>query len=539
MEEGATPLTSMRSPATTMASGRTVGWLLDLRAEQRGDHPFLVWEPFSGQAQTWSYGEFASQTREIAAGLQRRGLRAGQRVILHLENSPEFLLSWFACTRAGVVPVCTNTRSVADELAYFAEHSNAVASITQPSFAELVNSAAPQLEWIAVTETDAGEPPAPGVSPSPGDSFSSLGSDAADFVSPELHAFSPASIQYTSGTTARPKAVVWTQANCLWGAKVSAAHETLTPDDVHLVHLPLFHTNAQSYSVLASLGVGATMVLQPRFSASRFWDVSLRNRCTWTSVIMFCVNALASVDVPRQHTYRLWGNGVGSPPQDEQFGVHTIGWWGMTETVSHGIVDDVYNLGRSLGCGRPAPEYEVAVLRADGTAVEPEETGELLVRGAPGVSLFAGYLHDDEATRRTVDPNGWLTTGDLVTVHADGSITFADRAKDMLKVGGENVAASEIEVVLLGEPAVSEVAVVAAADPMLGDVPVAFVIVTDARDGLADDLLAVCKERLADFKVPQEVRIVDELPRSTLNKIAKAELRKQLATEAERDEAGR
>jgi carnitine-CoA ligase len=526
------PFLRTRSPNTTMASGRTLPWLLDLRSQQRVGHPFLVWEPFDGLRQTWTYGEFAEQTRQLAAGLQQRGIGAGDRLILQMDNSPEFLLSWFAGARLGAVPVCVNTRSARDEIAYFADHSGAVAALTQPAFASLIDEAAPHLKWIAVTDTDSGETPRPGDRPVQADRFDSLFADALDLSPPDsIGAYSPASIQYTSGTTARPKAVVWTHANCIWGGRVSSSHETLRPDDVHLVHLPMFHTNAQSYSVLASLWAGATMVLQPRFSASRFWDSSVRNRCTWTSIIPFCVRALESQDVPPAHYYRLWGNGVGAPPQDRLFGVQTIGWWGMTETVTHGLVDDVDNPARSLGCGRPAPEYEVAVLRADGTPVETGESGALLIRGIPGLSLFAGYLDDDDATRATVDSEGWLTTGDLVTVHDDGTMSFADRAKDMLKVGGENVAASEIEAVVVTVPGVIEVAVVAAPDEMLGDVPVAFVVATDQRADLADRVLAVCRQKLADFKVPRDVRIVDDLPRSVLSKVAKAQLRGDLFAE--------
>jgi carnitine-CoA ligase len=525
-------MNSIRSPNTTMASGRTLPWLLDLRSEQRADHPFVVWEPFDGPGRTWTYGEFAQRTRQLAAGLRQRGIRAGDRLVLQMDNSPEFLLSWFAATRLGAIPVCVNTRSAKDEIAYFADHSGAVAALTQPAFASLIDEAAPQLKWIAVTDTDAGEISRAGDRPAAADSFEELFADGSDLSPPELiGAFSPASIQYTSGTTARPKAVVWTHANCIWGGRVSSSHETLRPDDIHLVHLPMFHTNAQSYSVLASLWVGATMVVQPRFSASRFWDVSLRNRCTWTSVVQFCVRALESQDIPRAHYYRLWGNGVGAPPQDSLFGVRSIGWWGMTETVTHGLVDDVDNPARSLGCGRPAPEYEVAVLRADGTPVEAGETGALFIRGIPGLSLFAGYLCDDDATNATVDSEGWLTTGDLVTVHNDGSMSFADRSKDMLKVGGENVAASEIETVILTVPGVMEVAVVAGPDEMLGEVPVAFVVVGDQGRDLADDVLAACRQKLAGFKVPRGVRIVDDLPRSTLNKVAKAQLRKGLIAE--------
>ncbi|MBV9660582.1 MAG: AMP-binding protein [Acidimicrobiales bacterium] len=519
---------AMRSPHTTLAGGRSLPWLLDLRAEERSRHPFVVWEPFEGPQATLDYAGFTEQTRGLAAGLQRRGIGKGDRVLLLMDNSPEFLLSWFALTRIGAVPVCLNTRSAHDEVAYYAEHSGAVAAITQPSFAALIDRAAPQLKWMAVTETNAGAAAPSGSGPARADTFAALSGDASELRPVEIDPFDPASIQYTSGTTSRPKAVVWTHANCLWGGRISASHETLRPDDVHLVHLPMFHTNAQSYSVLASLWAGATMVVQPKFSASRFWDVSLRNRCTWTSVVHFCVRALQNLEIPTEHHYRLWGNGVGAPPQDRLFGVKTIGWWGMTETVTHGIVDDVYTPGRTFSCGRPAPEYEVAVLRPDGSPVEPDETGELFLRGIPGLSIFAGYLHDEDATRAAVDENGWLTTGDLVTVNTDGSITFSDRAKDMLKVGGENVAASEIETIVITVAGVGEVAVVAGPDDMLGEVPVAFVIATDDRETLAEEVLQACRQKLADFKVPREVRIVDELPRSTLNKVAKAQLRKTL-----------
>jgi crotonobetaine/carnitine-CoA ligase len=248
-------------------------------------------------------------------------------------------------------------------------------------------------------------------------------------------------------------------------------------------------------------------------------------------VAPFCVRALLTQEVPDRHAFRLWGNGISSPPEDEVFRVRTLGWYGMTETVSHPVMDDPGNPGRPFAMGRPTPEYEVAVLHPDGAPVEPGQTGSIFVRGLPGVSLFAGYLHDDTATAEAVNSEGWLRTGDLVTVHDDGFMSFADRDKDMLKVGGENVAASEVERVVLGIPGVVEVAVVAQRHPMLDEVPVAFVVATDARPDLEAEILAACRTQLSDFKVPRQVRIVDDLPRSTLNKIAKAELRRQLADE--------
>jgi crotonobetaine/carnitine-CoA ligase len=356
------------------------------------------------------------------------------------------------------------------------------------------------------------------------------GADPTGVTPAVVGPYEPAWIQYTSGTTSRPKAVVLTHANAVWGGKVCAAHEGLTPDDVHLVHLPLFHINALAYSTLSTLWTGATAVVMPGFSSSRFWDVALRNGCTWTSMIPFAVQALSGREVPAGHRFRHWGYGLCSPADDERFGIRTLGWYGMTETVSHPVMDEPMNPGAAGCMGRPTPEYQVAVLRDDGSPVEVGETGGIFVRGVPGVSLFAGYLHDDEATAATVDEDGWLRTGDLVTVHESGYLQFADRAKDMLKVGGENVAASEIERVIMTVPGVLEVAVVGVPHPMLDEVPVAFVIGSDGATVEAE-VLAACRRQLADFKIPRQVHVVDEMPRSTLNKIAKAQLRRSLIEE--------
>jgi crotonobetaine/carnitine-CoA ligase len=315
---------------------------------------------------------------------------------------------------------------------------------------------------------------------------------------------------------------------------VNAVHEALTPDDVHLVYLPLFHTNAQAYSVLATLWAGASAVIQPKFSASRFWSVAAKHRCTWTSTIPFCIRALMEIERPKQHSFRLWGSGVSEPPTDAQFGVKTIGWWGMTETMTHGIVGEVSQPNPPLCIGRAASEYEIRILGEDGRAAAPGETGELSIRGIPGVSLFKEYLHNPEATAASYDEAGYFKTGDRVTLLDHGFIKFADRSKDMLKVGGENVAASEIEQAIMTLPEVAEVAVVGKQHKMLDEVPVAFVLPRAGLGGappdLAERVLATCRAKLASFKVPVEVLLVDALPRSTLEKIAKAELRKRLLT---------
>jgi crotonobetaine/carnitine-CoA ligase len=206
----------------------------------------------------------------------------------------------------------------------------------------------------------------------------------------------------------------------------------------------------------------------------------------------------------------------------------------MTETITHGTVGHPDLPNAPLSMGRPAPEYEIRI-DVDGREAEPGETGELLVRGIRGLSLFAEYLNNPEATANSFDEHGWFITGDRVKLGEDGWMYFSDRSKDMLKVGGENVAASEIERVILLVPGVVEAAVVARKHPMLDEVPVAFVRCepTDeaARAALVAAIDAACAQTLADFKRPREIRIVEELPRSTLEKIAKAELRRQLAEE--------
>ena len=533
----------LADPKSHVFAGMDVPWLLEDRAARRPDHPFLIWEPFTGDTEVWTYARFLSDVNALAAGLRAKGVKQGDFLLIHLDNCPEILIAWYACAFLGAVGVTTNARSSGAELEYFASHSGSVAAITQPKFAQLVKDNCQGLIWIAVTETDNGEPPAAGAElPAGAFPFNDLLGDGDSFETRPADPMLPVGVQYTSGTTSRPKGVVWTHANALWGARIGSQQMKMTEDDVHLVYLPLFHTNAQSYSVLTSLWVGATCVIQPRFSASRFWEPSLKHKCTWTSYVPFCAKALLKHPVPEEHYYRLWGTGVAGAPWDPYFNVTTMGWWGMTETITQPIVSDPDFEQRPVVIGRPSAYYGIRVMtsdEADAVPVAPGQTGHLQVKGERGLSLFLEYLNNPVATNGSYTDDGWFITGDLVTLHEDGTIAFADRDKDMLKVGGENVAASEIEAIITQVPGVNEVAVVARKDDMLDEVPVAFVLpIDDAADdpvraeALAEHVMHACEEALADFRIPREVRIVPELPRSTLEKIAKAQLRDQLNAEA-------
>ncbi|HRE00262.1 MAG TPA: AMP-binding protein, partial [Ilumatobacteraceae bacterium] len=332
----------------------------------------------------------------------------------------------------------------------------------------------------------------------------------------------------TSGTTGRAKGVVWTQDNYQWAGRVGARHLQLRAEDRILLYVPLFHANAQSYVLMPALWVGATIIVMPRFSASRFWPVSVEERATVASMIPFAVKALRAHDVPADHVYRCWGNGVIVPGWDKRFSVSTVSWWGMTETVSQPIVSTPGEAGHPLAMGRCAPEYEVRIVADDGTVLTPPAVGLLQVLGERGLSLFAEYLDDPQATASTFTADGWLETGDRVEAHDDGWFSFVERDKDMLKVGAENVAALEIERVVNTVTGVRAVAVVAAPDPMLEEIPVAFVVPTDdAPADLGDQIVQHCRSQLADFKVPRLVSIVDALPESLLGKIAKNVLRKR------------
>jgi crotonobetaine/carnitine-CoA ligase len=185
-----------------------------------------------------------------------------------------------------------------------------------------------------------------------------------------------------------------------------------------------------------------------------------------------------------------------------------------------------------MSIGRAAPEYENRVLNDRGAPAERGEVGDLAIRGIRGLSLFAEYLGNPTATADAFDRQGFLITGDRVRSDEDGFYFFADRAKDVLKVGGENVSAAEIERVILSSSGVREAAVVGKPHPMLDETPVAFVVPVDPDDvGLIDRVAAACRASLADFKRPREVRVVSELPRATLEKVAKSKLRAFLQEE--------
>jgi crotonobetaine/carnitine-CoA ligase len=512
-------------------AGQDLPQVLDRWAEAKPDHPFLVWEPKSGEDKTWTYSAFREEVVRIAAGLAARGVGVGDKVLIHADNCPEAVLAWYACAWVGAVGVATNTRSAGAEIQYFAEHTGCVGAITQPRYAALVADNAKQLSWICVTRDNSGEAPSEDEAAHGLEPFDALLTGGEAPARREADPMLPVGIVFTSGTTSRPKAVVHTHANALWAGRVGPRNIDMTGDDCYLIYLPFFHVNAQSWSIWTALGVGATVVLQPKFSASRLWDVIAKHGVTHLSLIPFVFKAVADQPVP-DHGVQVGVFGLVMPVLDAWLKMRVVPVYGMTETVIHAIHADRRLPFPEGTMGQPVPGYECIVMDVEsGRLCGPGEIGELWVRGTRGIQLFLEYYDNAEANAKSFTEDGWFKTGDRVRLDEAGNFFFCDRDKDALKVGGENVSAREVEDCCreTGVGVLADIAVVARSHEMLDMVPVAFVIKGPAApaddEALARQLIDHCKAKLADFKVPRAIYVVDEFPVATLDKVAKNKLR--------------
>jgi crotonobetaine/carnitine-CoA ligase len=508
--------------------GQDIPWLLEHWAEHKPDHPALVWAPHDGDARRWTYAELRTDVHRVAAGLAARGIAKGDKVLIHSENCPEMVLSWLACATLGAVAVTTNTKSVGAEVTYFAEHTGAVAAITQPRYAAMVAAAAPALKWIAVTADNSGEPADAAESGHGFDAFDTLFADADDWTPRAPEPMLPFGIMFTSGTTSRPKAVVHTHANAIWASRIGPRNIDLTTDDTYLIYLPFFHVNAQSWSLFSVLGIGATAVLMPKWSQSRFWPMVVEHGVTHISVMPFVMGALGNPDKPQDHTLRVGVFGLIMPDLDTMFGIAVYAAYGMTETVTHCITGKPQERLPTRSMGHVTPGYELAVVDQETGALCAEgETGELWMRGTRGIHLFLEYFDNDEANGKAFE-DGWFKTGDMVKMGAGGNVFYQERDKDLLKVGGENVSAKEVEDLIVAHPAVQAVAVVGKNHEFLSEVAVAFVIPAPGdhdREAVTAEIIATAQQNLASFKVPRAVYFVEEFPTGTLDKILKNKLR--------------
>lgn len=498
----------------SIAGPRTLLDVLAGGAAQHPDRELLVFDDVDGGVVAFTWAEVFAEAHAMARHLRGCGLARGERLHLHMANRPEFLFAWFACAAIGATIVPTNTQSSAHEIAFAMEHSGARLSLADAAGEACVVSAAAMLERPHDVHV---------LGPL-------LEGSAVDGAVPkeDVTADMDLGLLYTSGTTSRPKAVRITHANYVFAGEVVARNARIGPDDRVLTVLPLFHANAQYYTVMSSLVARATIVLASRFSASRLLDQIVAHDVTVASLFAAPIRMiLAQEPTPawRRHRLRvvLFAQNITEAEAerwDRLIGAPLVQLYGMTETIGPPVINPLDGERRPDVMGRVALGYVCRVVREDGATAAVGEMGQLCVQGVPGQSLMRGYLDDPAATRAALQ-DGWLLTGDIVRVEPGGFLTFVDRRKDMIKRGGENIAASEVEAVLRAHGGVVDAAVFGVPDPIRDERVIAAVVLAPGQTVEAQELVGWCTDRLAKFRVPSGVMILDELPRTPVGKVRK------------------
>ena len=516
---------------------RSLREILEYRADTDPDKLFVLFDDIDGGITSHSYADFDRCVNRTAHMLQSLGVGSGDKVNLHLSNCLEFLLLWFAAAKIGAVIMPTNVAATAAELEYLIGHSECRLIFTQAAYLEVAREVQGRCARVgAIVVCGASSD---GDSDGDAQFFDDLVASQPDGrPDTRCDVLTEVGILYTSGTTSRPKGVLVTNANYIYAGETVAKALCLTPEDRHLVVMPLFHGNAQYYSTMSTLVTGASMVLSSRFSASRFFDQAIRHECTVSSLFSAPMRMLLAQ--PRRQELAknklravLFAQCVTQDQLDEwqdRFDTPLLQLWGMTETMGPPLVNPIHFRRDNMSMGLPVMGYRVQLVDEQGSPVARGEIGQIVVAGEPGRTLMKGYFKNQKAAADTIR-NGWLWSGDNARQDADGYFHFVDRAKDMIKRAGENVAASEVEAVILTHPQVFDCAVIGVPDPIRDESIVAVVVLVEGETLAGDAIIAWCRERLASFRVPERVEFRRVLPRTSVGKIQKHLLRAELVTE--------
>lgn len=502
----------------------TLPELLLAAATDRPEHPALV-DGSSGRAV--GYGELAASVDRVAAGFAAHGLGKGEVVAVLAPNSPEWLVVAYGAMTAGGVVSGISPLYTAEEVAGHLTGSGARFLVTVPPFLDTARAAV-KLAGVAVRLVLLGDEEAGclpfgellqhGALPPP------VGLDpAADL----------AALPYSSGTSGLPKGVQLTHRACVANILMLQQALALDPSDRALAIAPFFH--AVGFNVVAggTLHVGATLVTMPKFDVEPFLGLIETHRITAMVVVPPIVLALAkhpAVDRFDLSSLRWIGCGaapLGAELQQEcarRVGCEVLQGYGMTE---HAAALAAWPAGTPVvpgSAGKLLPGVSARLMDpGSGADVEPGGTGELWTRGP---SAMRGYLGDPQATAALVDGDGWMHTGDVARIEADGSIFLVDRVKELIKVKGLQVAPAELEAVLRAHPGIADAAVVPIADERSGERPKAFVVRSPgAADLRADEVLAYVAERVAEYKHLAEVEFIEAIPTSPSGKTLRRLLR--------------
>lgn len=470
-----------------------------------------------------NFAALARAVRETASALVGLGVGKGDHVAICLGNGPEWVVLLHAVARVGGVAVPINTRLKGDEIAYQLAQSDArflficdrflkvdfisiLRRICPAVDATLPDPALPLLGTMVVLGEDV---------PDGAVGWERFRAKAGPCIAREVAPEDDALIQYTSGTTARPKGVLLTHRNMVVDAWHVADRMGMRPGDRYYSPRPFFHVAGTTLSILAALCGGACLITTPRFDPGEVLRVLAEERCTLisgndTMLLMM----LGHPDFPK-YDYSLRGGWAAASPATmrrlaERFGAtETVIAYGLSEASPNCAMsrtDDPLE-DRIAGLAWPQPGVGIRVVDPEtGIDRAADEPGEILVRGW---NVMKGYYNKPEETAKALDAEGWLRTGDLGTLSPDGRLTFRGRLKEIIRVGGENLAPAEVEDCILSHPAVAQVQVIGVPDPRLVEVPAAYVVLREGETLGAAEVIGWARDRLAGFKVPRYVRFLD------------------------------
>jgi acyl-CoA synthetase (AMP-forming)/AMP-acid ligase II len=469
------------------------------------DHPALV-HPWREESPI-RYAELEELVERLARQLAGDGLLPGERLAMVIPNGPEFVAAFLAAIRCGAATAPLNPQYTAHEFTDYLTDIRPRAMLYLDEPVAAAHEAAAGLgieEWHLVADPTHRMRLREG-----GQSSEPLPEE--DAVALLLH---------TSGTTGKPKGVPLHQSNLLHAAATVAESYELGPQDVSYCVMPLFHVHGLVASTLATLHSGGTVVVPPKFSASRFWSDVQTHGATWYSAVPTIHHVLAAEGTPSKHGLRF-ARSCSSPlpvplqrDLEAQLGVPLLQAYGMSEAAHQMASNPLPPKESRAGTVGLATGVDVAVLDPDWNQVPAGQEGEIAVRGP---SVIEGYLDNEEANV-TQFRDGWFRTGDSGSVSADGYIELHGRLKELINRGGEKISPYEVEDVLLTHPGVAEAVVFAAPDAKYGEQVAAAVVPGDSELS-ADDVRAHCGEQLAGFKVPSQVSIVDEIPKGSTGKV--------------------
>ena len=483
-----------------------------------------------------TYGQFFERCDRWSSALQAFGVKPGDRVAYIAPNTHAQLESFYAVPQIGAVVVPINYRLIADDFAYVINHSGARVVCAHSDYLEAVDSVRAQLpnveQFVALEGAKEGWL----------DYETTLTAAATDFIRPAIAESDLISINYTSGTTARPKGVMITHRNAYLNVVGTLAHQTLAPKDRYLWTLPMFHANGWTFVWIVTARGAAHICLrkvEPRTIFELIESESISLFCAAPTVLIGIANAPEELRQNARRGVRLFT--AGAPPAaatieriEGELGWELTQVYGLTETSPFITICEerpehlqLSPQERAVIKARQGVELitsgELIVMDEDGAEVphDGQTIGEIVVRGN---AVMKGYFNDPEATAAAIR-DGWFHSGDAAVVHADNYIEIRDRFKDVIISGGENISSVEVEGVLLHHPAVQEAAVVGMPHMRWGESPHAFVVLRPGTTATEDEMKQFVRDRLAHFKTPQWVTFVDDLPKTATGKVQKYILR--------------